>query len=131
MAAEQGIAAGDRTAAVVGAIADNVARVINGKDDVVLLALICLLAEGHLLVEDVPGVGKTTLAKALATSIDGSTVSVPIFSAIIWSIVCAISAPVAFWSGFTAESQVAGTIVCTEPCGALFSRLPNDVTTCL
>jgi MoxR-like ATPase len=72
MAAEQGIAAGDKTAAVVGAVADNVARVINGKDDVVLLALICLLAEGHLLVEDVPGVGKTTLAKALATSIDAS-----------------------------------------------------------
>ncbi len=72
MAAEQGIAAGDRTAAVVAAIADNVGRVIQGKDEVVVLALECLLAEGHLLVEDVPGVGKTTLAKALATSIDAS-----------------------------------------------------------
>ena len=58
------------TAAVVGAIADNVGQVIQGKDDVVALAVVCLLAEGHLLVEDVPGVGKTTLAKALATSID-------------------------------------------------------------
>jgi MoxR-like ATPase len=72
MAAEQGIAVGDRTAALVSTIADNVGRVIQGKDDVVLLALVCLLAEGHLLVEDVPGVGKTTLAKALATSIDAS-----------------------------------------------------------
>ncbi|RBY85573.1 MoxR family ATPase [Blastococcus sp. TF02A-30] len=53
-------------------IAANVARVVQGKDDVVRLSLVVLLAEGHLLVEDVPGVGKTTLAKALAASIDAS-----------------------------------------------------------
>jgi MoxR-like ATPase len=51
-------------------IAANVEKVIQGKPDVVALALICLLAEGHLLIEDVPGVGKTSLAKALANSID-------------------------------------------------------------
>ncbi|MBW8767818.1 MAG: AAA family ATPase [Geodermatophilales bacterium] len=48
------------------------ARVVQGKDDVVRLTLVVLLAEGHLLIEDVPGVGKTTLAKALAASIDAS-----------------------------------------------------------
>nr|WP_204331988.1 AAA family ATPase [Geodermatophilus sabuli] len=48
------------------------ARVVHGKPDVVHLALVVLLAEGHLLVEDVPGVGKTTLAKALAASIDAT-----------------------------------------------------------
>jgi MoxR-like ATPase len=53
-------------------IAANVARVVQGKPDVVRLALVVLLAEGHLLVEDVPGTGKTTLAKALAGSIDAS-----------------------------------------------------------
>ena len=53
-------------------IADNIATVIRGKDDAVHLALICLVAEGHLLVEDVPGVGKTSLAKSLAASIDCS-----------------------------------------------------------
>ncbi|MDG2114797.1 MAG: AAA family ATPase, partial [Actinomycetota bacterium] len=53
-------------------IADNIAQVIRGKDDAVNLALICLVAEGHLLVEDVPGVGKTSLAKTLAASIDCS-----------------------------------------------------------
>jgi len=51
-------------------LSDNVGRVIQGKDEVIDLVLLCLIAEGHLLVEDVPGVGKTTLAKALATSID-------------------------------------------------------------
>jgi len=54
------------------AIAANIGRVVEGKPDVVRLALVVLLAEGHLLIEDVPGVGKTTLAKALAASIDGS-----------------------------------------------------------
>jgi MoxR-like ATPase len=52
------------------AIADNVERVIRGKREVVELALTCLFAEGHLLIEDVPGVGKTMLARALATSIE-------------------------------------------------------------
>jgi MoxR-like ATPase len=71
--------AAPRTARVVGAYAErfdtvvaNVARVIQGKDDAIRLALVCLLAEGHLLIEDVPGVGKTSLAKALAASIDVS-----------------------------------------------------------
>ena len=53
-------------------LAASISRVIEGKPDVVRLALAVLLAEGHLLIEDVPGVGKTTLAKALARSIDGS-----------------------------------------------------------
>src|SRR6266542_1007848 len=53
-------------------VADNVERVIQGKDREVRLALACLIAEGHLLIEDVPGVGKTMLAKAIARSIDCS-----------------------------------------------------------
>jgi MoxR-like ATPase len=53
-------------------IAANIGRVVQGKDDVVRLALVVLLAEGHLLIEDVPGVGKTTLAKALAASLDAT-----------------------------------------------------------
>ncbi|NLE77171.1 MAG: MoxR family ATPase [Chloroflexi bacterium] len=47
----------------------NVEQVIVGKREVVELALVALMAEGHLLVEDVPGIGKTTLAKALAQSL--------------------------------------------------------------
>ncbi|MFA9445454.1 AAA family ATPase [Egicoccus sp. AB-alg6-2] len=54
------------------AIERNVTEVVRGKPQEVRLALITLLAEGHLLVEDVPGVGKTLLAKALARSIDCS-----------------------------------------------------------
>jgi MoxR-like ATPase len=53
-------------------ITANVAHVLVGKPDVVRLTLVTLLAEGHLLIEDVPGVGKTSLAKALALSIDCS-----------------------------------------------------------
>jgi MoxR-like ATPase len=53
------------------ALVDNVEQVIQGKEDAVRLALVCMLAEGHLLIEDVPGVGKTSLAKALAGSIAG------------------------------------------------------------
>ncbi len=52
------------------AIASNIGRVIQGRDGVIRLALVCLMSEGHLLIEDVPGVGKTSLAKALALSID-------------------------------------------------------------
>jgi MoxR-like ATPase len=54
------------------AIADNVRQVVQGKDSEIRLALMCLVAEGHLLIEDVPGVGKTMLAKAIARSIDCS-----------------------------------------------------------
>jgi MoxR-like ATPase len=49
----------------------SVAKTILGKDDVIEQILVCLIAEGHILIEDVPGVGKTTLALALAKSIDG------------------------------------------------------------
>jgi MoxR-like ATPase len=54
------------------AIVGNIERVIEGKTATVRLALAVMLAEGHLLIEDVPGVGKTKLAKALARSIDCS-----------------------------------------------------------
>jgi MoxR-like ATPase len=51
-------------------IVTNIERAIAGKPDVIRLGVTVLLAEGHLLIEDVPGVGKTTFAKALAKSID-------------------------------------------------------------
>ncbi|MCS7250961.1 MAG: MoxR family ATPase [Anaerolineae bacterium] len=53
-------------------LARNIQRVIFGKQDAVELAVIGLLAQGHLLIEDVPGVGKTMLAKAIARSIGGT-----------------------------------------------------------
>jgi MoxR-like ATPase len=57
-------------AEIFEAVIDNVAQVLEGKEDPARLALVCVAAEGHLLLEDVPGVGKTSLAKALARSFD-------------------------------------------------------------
>jgi MoxR-like ATPase len=51
-------------------VADNIARAVQVRDEVLHNVLICLLAEGHLLVEDYPGVGKTALARALSRSLD-------------------------------------------------------------
>ena len=57
---------------VIGALQQNVGRVVVGKQDAVELLFIALLCRGHVLIEDVPGVGKTTLASALARSLDCS-----------------------------------------------------------
>lgn len=56
-------------AAIGNKVKENVGRVIVGKNDVVELAIIALLCEGHLLIEDVPGIGKTMLAKSIARSL--------------------------------------------------------------
>ncbi len=61
-----------RVAEVAARIKENVGRVIVGKDDAVELLLVALLCEGHVLLEDVPGIGKTMLAKSLARSLDSS-----------------------------------------------------------
>ncbi len=55
----------------ISRLTDNLARTIVGKDDAIQLVLVALLSGGHALLEDVPGVGKTLLAKSLARSIDG------------------------------------------------------------
>ena len=73
MATSQPITAHEATFAdYFDRVVDNIERVIQGKRDVISLVLLCLVSEGHLLLEDVPGVGKTSLAKSLATSLDAS-----------------------------------------------------------
>ena len=58
--------------AILSALKQNIAKVVVGKEDVVELLLTALLCEGHILIEDVPGVGKTTLCSALARSLSCS-----------------------------------------------------------
>ncbi len=60
------------TTQLAAALFDNLTSVIRGKPEAVRLALVALLSGGHLLIEDVPGVGKTLLAKSLARSIAGT-----------------------------------------------------------
>src|SRR5881628_2410985 len=54
----------------ISALSDAVGKTIKGKNETIGLAIVALLAEGHLLIEDVPGVGKTTLGHALARALD-------------------------------------------------------------
>lgn len=61
-----------RTAAeLIAKLRDSIEKVIVGKSEVVELAIVALLAHGHILIEDIPGVGKTVLAKAIAKSVSG------------------------------------------------------------
>ena len=61
-------------AATARRLLEQIGRVIVGKDDVIELLLVALFCDGHVLLEDVPGIGKTTLAKTLARSL-GCTLS--------------------------------------------------------
>ena len=58
-----------RVQEMVAFLRENIQRLIVGKDDAINLAIIALLSKGHVLIEDVPGIGKTTLSKALAQSL--------------------------------------------------------------
>jgi MoxR-like ATPase len=62
----------DELLALSNRLMENVGVVVLGKPEVIKLAIVALLAEGHVLIEDVPGVGKTLLARAIAASIDCS-----------------------------------------------------------
>src|SRR5919201_5630339 len=68
-ATERQPAEAEATAAIVERVVDNLARVLHVPRDVLELAVLCLVAEGHLIIEDFPGVGKTVLAKAMARSV--------------------------------------------------------------
>src|SRR3989442_12056375 len=60
------------SAETIGRIVDNLAHVLHAPRDTLQLVVLCLVSEGHVIIEDFPGVGKTMLAKALARSLDCS-----------------------------------------------------------
>ena len=60
------------SAQTIERVVDNVARVVHAQRDTLQLVVLCLVSEGHLIIEDFPGVGKTMLVKALARSLDSS-----------------------------------------------------------
>ncbi len=62
----------DELLSLLNRLLENIGSVVLGKPEVIKLAVVALLAEGHVLIEDVPGVGKTLLARAMAASIDCS-----------------------------------------------------------
>ena len=66
------LAVANEVAPVAGRIKDNVEKVLVGKGGVIELTLAALLSGGHILIDDVPGIGKTTLARSLASSLDCS-----------------------------------------------------------
>ena len=57
---------------IISALKQNIGRVIVGKEETIELALIAMLCKGHVLIEDVPGTGKTTMVSCLAKSLDCS-----------------------------------------------------------
>jgi MoxR-like ATPase len=71
-AASTGRVEAQAPARTIEAITENLARAVHAPDETLRLAVLCLASEGHLIIEDFPGVGKTSLAKALARSIDCS-----------------------------------------------------------
>src|SRR5216110_2757520 len=87
----EGASAAVEAAEAVARLQLAIERVIRGKPEAVRLAIVTLLAGGHLLVEDVPGVGKTTLAHALARSLDCSFQRVQFTSDLLPSDVLGIS----------------------------------------
>ena len=69
--AKQGVEASN-AASLAQKIVANLRRVIHAPDETLQFSVLCLLSEGHLIIEDFPGVGKTTLAKSIARSVDCS-----------------------------------------------------------
>ena len=110
----------------------NIERVIHGKREEVLLTVVGLLAEGHVLLEDVPGTGKTTLARALARSIDARFRRIQFTSDLLPSDVLGVSVFDRSQSAFRFQpGPIFGNVVLADELNRTTPRTQSSLLECL
>ncbi len=110
---------------------DNVERVLVGKRDAVTLTVVGLLAEGHVLLEDAPGTGKTTLARALAQSIDASFRRIQMTSDLLPSDVLGVSVHDALGGFRFQPGPIFGNVIVADELNRTTPRTQSSLLECM
>lgn len=120
------------TSEKLGRLIDNLERVILGKRDALRLCVVALIAEGHVLLEDVPGTGKTTLARALARSIDVEFKRIQFTSDLLPSDVLGVALPSTTGGSFVLQrGPIFGNIVLADELNRTSPRTQSALLECM